>query len=236
LGIQYNFWKPWEGADGTIGNLYGKAWREAPNNGYCAYPNEVLQSGDLCPSDKVFDDEWINQQRLTVDQLANVIYGLRHHPNSSRHRIATYIPAWASYEGETPENNRYKQKGVITPCASFLQFTVANKSVNLHVTQASSDVLIGLPVNIAQYAALLTLVAREVNLIPGKLFYTINDAHIYHNQLESVHNSGLLDRIEPMDNCQLTITGTNDIYHIGVEDLVITGYTPNPFVKIPVSP
>ena len=235
LGMRFNFWKPWAIND-SIGNVYGRSWRHAPNNGHSAFSDEVLESGELCPSDRVFNKEWIENSHQEVDQLANVIYTLKNYPKSSRHRISTYIPAWASNEKLSFSENLNKGKGVITPCACFLQFTVTGDNrLNLHITQASSDILIGLPVNVAQYALLTHLVARECGFKVGELLYTLNDTHIYLEQLVQINASGLLDRDEPDDNCTLEISGDKDIFHIGIEDLNVTGYAPNPFVPFEVA-
>ena len=78
LGIKYNFWKRWA-VDGTIGNLYGRAWRHSPNNGTSMYPDDVILSGAHCPDDVEFGEEYINSTKTEVDQLANLIYGLRNH-------------------------------------------------------------------------------------------------------------------------------------------------------------
>ena len=234
LGIKFNFWRKWA-VDGDIGNLYGRAWRHAPNNGESMYPDDIIASGAVCPPDRVFDLEYIESTKTEVDQLANLIYGLKNHPSSSRHRISTYVPEWVSYEASDFEDSFAKGKGVITPCACFLHFTTSPKGLSLHVTQASSDVLIGLPVNIAQYAAFCHLVAREVDMEVDTLHYTLNDAHVYSNQLEAVASSGLLARDEIEDNCKLIINGNESMYRIDPSDMVIRGYKSHPFVKIPVS-
>lgn len=219
MGMKFNYWKPWA-VDGSIGNLYGAAWRRAPNNGYHRSQKDVHDS-------------------RTVDQLDEVIKGLKSNPHSSRHRIATYIPAWVADETYSREDAIERGKGVITPCASFLHFTVANtpegNKLNLLVVQASSDVLIGLPVNIAQYALLLMLVANETGLLYGDLIYQLSDAHLYENQLEQLHKSGLLARSPSQSKAILKITPNKSIYDITIDDITMTGYDPKPFVKFDVS-
>lgn len=240
LGIKFNFWKPWAIND-SIGNLYGKAWRHAPNNGYSTYTDSELYEAKMCPSDRDPGTGWRESSRDEVDQLANVVHSLKTDPYSSRHRIAVYIPEWAANNTDTREENIRKRKGVLTPCASFLQFTVAKQRdtgqnvLNLHVTQASSDVLIGLPGNIAQYALFLALMAREVKMEAGVLCYAINDAHVYSSQLAALSESGLLER-EPLDiKPTLTILGDKDLFNMDIKSIHIAGYESHPFVAIPVS-
>lgn len=235
LGIKFNFWKQWA-VNGGIGNVYGKAWRHAPNNGISKHPQELIDTGEVCPSDREFSTDWQNRVNLEVDQFADVVYGLKKNPNSSRHRISTYIPGWAASEEVSPEVNHGNGKGVMTPCASFIQFTVdGSNRLNVHVLQASSDLLIGLPVNVAQYAALLVLMARECDLKIGTLHYVLNDAHIYQNQIKQLTDSGMLDRQFTEDRCTMVVTGNHDIYNVRMDDLHILGYAPQPFIKFEVS-
>jgi thymidylate synthase len=44
--------------------------------------------------------------------------------------------------------------------------------------------MLGLPFNIASYALLLKLIAREVGMIPGELIGQLADVHIYHSHFE----------------------------------------------------
>lgn len=50
----------------------------------------------------------------------------------------------------------------------------------------SNDAFLGSPFNIASYALLIHIIAREVNLKVGNLIYSIGDAHIYHNHFDQV--------------------------------------------------
>ena len=53
---------------------------------------------------------------------------------------------------------------------------------------------LGLPFNVTQYAVLLSLLANFSNLKPGKLYWSIKDAHIYVNQI-----NGILEQIKRGD-------------------------------------
>ena len=66
--------------------------------------------------------------------------------------------------------------------------------LNLLVTSRSTDVPLGLPYNIVQYAVLLALVAQVTGYQPGKFTFITNDAHIYENQIE-----GIKEQIERYD-------------------------------------
>ena len=58
--------------------------------------------------------------------------------------------------------------------------------LNLLVTSRSTDVPLGLPFNIVQYATLCYLIAHCLGVKPGQFTFVTNDAHIYENQVEGI--------------------------------------------------
>ena len=75
----------------------------------------------------------------------------------------------------------------LEPCVWSCEFRVIEDKLNLFVHQRSADVPIGLPFNVSQYAALLKMFAKVSNLKAGTLSYSINDAHIYINQIDAIN-------------------------------------------------
>jgi thymidylate synthase len=67
----------------------------------------------------------------------------------------------------------------LPPCHYTAVFNAQNGVLNLHLTQRSGDIALGIPFNIAAYSMLLQAVAQEVDMIPGTFAHTIVDAHIY---------------------------------------------------------
>ena len=90
------------------------------------------------------------------------------------------------------EGNKIKVKGIIEgkniKAAKFYgkEWDVTDGYLNLSVHQRSCDVPLGLPFNVTQYATLLCLIAHCTNLKPGKISWSIKDAHIYVNQIEGI--------------------------------------------------
>ncbi len=106
-----------------------------------------------------------------VDQVRKALEALRHNPNSRR----MVISAWAPHNALTSS---------LPPCHLMwilnVQYDVQGEPrLNLHLTQRSADVALGVPYNIAGYAFLLTLFGRLSGIRPGQLAHTLVDAHVY---------------------------------------------------------
>lgn len=106
-----------------------------------------------------------------ADQVQWVIDELGRNPMSRR----LVISAWA------PGNAHHS---ALPPCHCMYIFNVQNdpsgkKVLNLHLTQRSCDIALGVPYNIASYSLLLKLVAQFAGMEPGIFAHTLVDAHIY---------------------------------------------------------
>lgn len=82
--------------------------------------------------------------------------------------------------------NEFLKTAVLPSCVWSTEWDVTSDTLNLSVHQRSCDVPLGLPFNVTQYAVLLSLIAHSTNLKPGKIFWSIKDAHIYVNQVEGI--------------------------------------------------
>ena len=106
-----------------------------------------------------------------VDQLQKVIDTLRINPYDRR----MIVSAW---------NPLMLDQMALPPCHYQYQVTVIDGKLNLLWSQRSVDTMLGLPFNIASYALLLHLLAKEVGLKEGMLVGFLGDVHIYENHLE----------------------------------------------------
>lgn len=115
-----------------------------------------------------------NRERLEphfdqpYDQLATVIRKLKEDPNDRR----LVVSAW---------NPLQMKDMALPPCHFCLVFQHLNGKLSLNWSQRSVDTFLGLPFNIASYALLLELVARETGLTPHMLTGNLVDVHIYQN-------------------------------------------------------
>lgn len=127
------------------------------------------------------------------DQIAWVLEGLKRNPMSRR----LVVSAWAPGNALT---------SALPPCHCLFMFNVQNDAngeplLNLHLTQRSCDVALGVPYNIAGYALILELFSRFSGIAAGVFAHTLVDAHIYTSKADGTmaeydHVPGLLRQIE----------------------------------------
>lgn len=82
--------------------------------------------------------------------------------------------------------DEYLSTAVLPSCVWSSEWDVTDGKLNCFVHQRSCDVPLGLPFNVTQYAVLLSLLAHFTGLKPGKMYWSIKDAHIYINQVDGI--------------------------------------------------
>jgi thymidylate synthase len=109
---------------------------------------------------------------LWYDQILQLIHSLRTNPDSRR----LMVSAW---------NVAELDQMVLPPCHyGFQCYVREGKYLSLMWNQRSVDTFLGLPFNIASYALLLEILAKEVNMIPDELIGNLGDVHLYSNHIE----------------------------------------------------
>ena len=147
--------------------------RYLQENGVRIWNEWADENGDLGP---VYGSQWRaweGPDGRQVDQIAQVVDSIRNNPDSRRHLVS----AWNVAE---IENMR------LPPCHFVFQFYVVNGTLSCMLTMRSSDIFLGLPFNIAQYALLTHMIAQQCDLEVGEFIYSGGDVHIYSNHLEQV--------------------------------------------------
>lgn len=108
-----------------------------------------------------------------VDQLRDVITQIKSSPDSRRILLSAWNPLLLEYMA-------------LPPCHVMIQFRVMSGKLYSQMYQRSADVGLGVPFNIASYALLTHIVARECDLEVGEYVHTIGDAHIYNNHIDAM--------------------------------------------------
>ena len=150
-------WDAWADEDGHLDTAYGRFWRRYP------IPDDDSQlPGESWPDDQ---HRWVNDDG-TFDQLAYVMDQLEENPHSRRLVVNAWHPANATVS-------------TLPPCHYTFVFNVQGDRLNLHLTQRSGDIALGIPFNIAAYSLLAQAVAQRTGFELGSFGHTIVDAHVY---------------------------------------------------------
>ncbi|MFC6717465.1 thymidylate synthase [Natrialbaceae archaeon GCM10025810] len=161
LREETKIWDAWSDEEGRLDTAYGRFWRRYP------VPDEGARlEGESWPDGA---HRWVTEEddgRKTFDQLQYVIDTLSDSPNSRRLVVNAWHPANAAVS-------------TLPPCHYTFVFNVQGDRLNCHLTQRSGDVALGVPFNIAAYALLTEVVARQTGFEPGTFAHTVVDAHVY---------------------------------------------------------
>lgn len=187
-------------------------------------------------------DEWMQEdgtigkaygyQLAKYKQVDNLIKTIKEDP-TSRRMITTL---W---------NIEDLPEMALQPCAFQTLWNINKGHLSCMLTIRSNDWFLGNPFNIAQYAALVYMIAQVTNYKPGRLTVCINDAHIYENHIPQIQEQmGLVDMNELFDAyrtnrlCKPELVLNEDIkdfYDFTIDDIKLDGYIPGPKIKAEVA-
>lgn len=154
-----------------------------------------------------------------VDQLQKVVDKLKTDPHDRRMIVSAWNPV---------DFHRM----ALPPCHYGFQITVVDGTLNLMWNQRSVDTALGLPFNIASYALLLHLLAKESGFKEGKLVGFLADTHIYVNHLDGMKEQ--LER-EPYKLPTIVTPEFTSIFDWKYEDSHIEGYEHHPKIAFEIA-
>jgi thymidylate synthase len=181
----------WADENGELGPVYGAQWRSWPNPG-----------------------------KEPIDQITNLIDGLKNDPDSRRHIVSGWNPTLID-------------QMALPPCHTLFQFYVANGNLSCQLYQRSADVFLGVPFNIASYALLTHMVAQVCELKPYRFVHTFGDAHLYLNHLDQA-NLQLTRDPKSLPRLKLN-KEVKEISDFKYEDIEILDYEFHPLISAPIA-
>jgi thymidylate synthase len=170
-----------------------------------------------------FGAEYVAHDQLPrgqgIDQLRNLVDQLKANPEDRRMLVSAWNPV------DFP-------RMALPPCHYGFQVTVLDGRLNLMWTQRSVDVALGLPFNIASYALLLHLLARETGLREGRLVGFLADTHIYENHVDGLR---LQLAREPFPLPAIVTQGPSDIFAWSYEQSRVDHYRHHPKIAFAIA-
>ncbi len=177
-------------------------------------------NGDLGPVYGRQWRSWATPDGRSIDQIRDAVETIKTNPDSRRIIVTAWNPA------DIPDM-------ALAPCHCLFQFYVAEGRLSCQLYQRSADILLGVPFNIASYAALTMMMAQVTGLKPGDFVHTFGDAHLYVNHLEQTEMQ-LSRKPRPLPRLELEPL-VKSIFDFKYEDFHLTGYDPHPHIKAPVA-
>jgi len=228
------FAKKW----GDLGPVYGKQWRSWVRK--TTRDEKIVEPG-------IYE--------TSIDQIANLINDLKTNPDSRRLMVTAWNPAdleasvlppchygFQVYTRELSLEERLQvwnikfgftneeQKNQFDPNVHLDTHGVPTRAISLMWNQRSCDVPLGIPMNIASYGLLLTMIADEVNMIPEELIGNLGDCHIYLNQM-----NGVKEQINRKPFELPTVYVRDGIHCSSVNDVILENYQSHPKIYFPLS-
>jgi thymidylate synthase len=186
-----SIWDEWADAKGDLGPVYGYQWRS-----------------------------WPAPDGRHIDQISEVIHGIRKNPDSRR----LIVSAW---------NVADLPRMALLPCHAFFQFYIAEGRLSCQLYQRSADFFLGVPFNIASYALLTMMVAQACKLKLGDFVHTFGDTHLYLNHLDQAREQ-LARQPRALPTMRLNPAVTS-LFDFRYEDFTLENYDPHPAIRAPIA-
>jgi thymidylate synthase len=241
------FAKKW----GDLGPIYGKQWRSWQDD---FGPNKL----------PLF---WPNNK---IDQIQNLINELKTNPDSRRLMVSAWnvgeldsmtLPpchyGFQVYTRELSVKERLSYFEEFFDCTSnsenmneheihieLSKSNIPTRAISLMCNARSQDVPLGTPFNLASYGLLLTIIAKEVGMVPYELISNMGDCHIYLNQIDGVKDQltrkpyslpQMLGKDEYHYLMDLDIPFSQKIEQFKPDFWKLENYQSHPSIKMPLS-
>lgn len=201
-----DYWVPKAAYPGDAGRIYGVQWRNWRTPIAKWHPE--LQSSVATVKE--------------IDQLQNLIDGIKNDPASRRHILTAFNP------GELDQMS-------LPPCHCLSQFDVTNGKLSCQLYQRSADMGLGVPFNLASYALLTHMIAQICNLNVGDLIWTGGDCHVYVNHIDQLSEQ-LKREAFPLPTLEMpAFTSLTELLATKVNDYKLLNYQHHAPIKMPMA-
>jgi thymidylate synthase len=229
------FAKTW----GDLGPIYGKQWRR------------WTKKKMYLSTDGSYENIYDETDQTVIDQISILINDLKTNPDSRRLMVNAWnvgeldqmilLPCHYGFQVYTREltwDERHElseTKYQIDGTGEELdKHNIPTRAISLMWNQRSVDTPLGLPYNIASYALLLEIIAKQVNMIPEEVIGNLGDCHIYTNQIEGVKEQLTRESYE-LPTVKISDRVVTDISEYTLTDIVFKNYQSHPTIKMPLS-
>ena len=240
------FAKEW----GELGPIYGSQWRS------------WRVGKGIETSLKTEDGQTLYEAgSMYIDQIQNLINDLKTNPDSRRLMVNAWNvgeldqmvlpPCHYGFQVYTRELSHKERCDLFGhndsldrdyPYSKWLDDNgYPKRAISLMWNQRSVDTFLGLPFNIASYGLLLTILAKEVNMVPDQLIGNLGDTHLYLNHIEQAKEQIGREpfelptlKLNPMFLANMEHKGF-DVAINGQVDFQLENYQSHPSIKAPLS-
>ena len=241
---------------GDLGPIYGKQWRKWGRKGkYMVNEDLNFSNGTFTEIDQI--QNLINELKTNPDsrrlmvsawnvgELDKMVLPPCHYGFQVYTRELTGEERWELLKNRIGEERFKSLVDELVPFGGGLSeelesYNIPKRAISLMWNQRSVDTFLGLPFNIASYALLLEMIAKEVNMIPDELIGNLGDVHLYSNHIEQAKEqinrepfSLPILKLSSGHNLRAALNGKDN--EIEYSDFMLINYKSHSSIKAPLS-
>lgn len=189
------------------------------DNGIKIWNEWADENGHVGP---IYGYQWRNFGGDGVDQITQLIEGIKKNPTSRRHLVTNWNPT------DLPDMR-------LPPCHHSFKCYVSNDGhLDLIFDMRSVDCFLGMPYDMALYGILMHMIGKVTGLVPRHLTLNSGDTHIYSNHKNAVAEYLSRDFVTDMAP-RLSLPRKMNIDDYAIDDIYLANYYPQGPIKAPIA-